>query len=119
VSPETLGVRTAERVHSAMTIAMRADPVAIAAALESPPGGLGVNDLPFLRAARPLTVGFAAALTAVLGIHRYRADPYNRTMCLSCGTPDCRTLHSVAEALAAYGISRPEVRLEQLLGVER
>ncbi|MEV5828476.1 hypothetical protein AB0L25_23240 [Spirillospora sp. NPDC052242] len=87
------------QVRSTMAAAMRADPAALVRLAS------GAADTPtssFLRDARNLTLAASAALTTVLTVHRYGPDPYERLVCLACGTGRCRTVQGVAEALAAY-----------------
>jgi hypothetical protein len=94
-----------QRVHSVMTAAMRADARTIETAL------LGVEDGPldpysreFVREARRLVLACTAALTCVLSAHRPGPGPHGDEVCRRCGTPDCRTLHGVADVLTAYAV---------------
>ncbi|GAA4074564.1 hypothetical protein GCM10022214_34290 [Actinomadura miaoliensis] len=103
--------QTVDQVCSALGTAMRADPDAIASLVES--AGLDDFTAAFLREARSLALGLAAALNTVLGIHRHGRDPHDRDVCMSCGTAKCRTVRGVAEALSAYrvrfsGVDRAE-----------
>lgn len=100
MNPQLLRDQVAERVHAAMLTAMRADPAALARAAEDlrAPG-----DRTLVYRARNLLLATTAALTTVVHIHRYAPDPRDREMCRACGTPDCRTLRGIAEALRAYG----------------
>lgn len=86
------------RVHSAVIAAQRADPQAIAAFVQHPPG-LDPHTRGFLRDARSLAMAYTVALTAVLEGHR----PDGRH-CRACGTLECRTLRRVAGVLAAYSV---------------
>ncbi|RFU39439.1 hypothetical protein DZF91_22480 [Actinomadura logoneensis] len=99
--------QTSERVRSAMTAAMRADPGRLATAAAHLDAA-DVSEAAFVRESRSLVLGLAAALTTVLRIHRPGEDPYGAAMCIGCGTPDCRTVRAVAEVLAAYQV-RPIV----------
>lgn len=103
MTSEALHRQTAERVHSAMTAAMRADADRLTAALSSR-ADLGRFDGAFVREARNLVLALAAALNTVLRVHRRGDDPYGANMCVACGSADCRTLRAVAEALAAYKV---------------
>lgn len=86
------------RVHSAVIAALRADPQAIAASIQDPPG-LDPHTRDFLRDVRGLSMACAVALTAVLEGHR----PDDRN-CLACGVQECQTLRRVGEVLAAYAV---------------
>ena len=91
------------QVQSAMTAAMRADPATLARLATSAAGDRDTATSSFLRDARNLTLAASAALTTVLNVHRHGPDPYERLVCLACGTGRCRTVRGVAEALTAYG----------------
>ncbi|WP_242906949.1 hypothetical protein [Actinomadura terrae] len=86
-------------VHSAMTIAMRADAHAIDAVLVEG-GRLDPRSRKFVGQA----LACGAAMTRVLAAHRPRDDSYGREICLGCGTPDCQTLRGVDHVLAAYSV---------------
>ncbi|MEV5573683.1 hypothetical protein AB0L06_26890 [Spirillospora sp. NPDC052269] len=100
MTPEAVHRQTAERVHSAMAAAMRAEAQRIGAAALN--ARLGRPDADFAREARTLVLALAVALTSVLHVHRRGTDPYGEGMCLSCGSRECRTVRVIAEALAAY-----------------
>jgi hypothetical protein len=96
-----------------MISAMRADPRALDALAERNADGLDPFTLTFLRTGRTLTLATSAALTTVLGAHRYGRDPHERLVCLACGMEACRTVRAVSDVLTAYGvqthpIDRPE-----------
>lgn len=76
----------------AVIAALRADPQAVPAFAQDPPG-LDTQTRDFLRDARSLTMACAVALTAVLESHR----PDGR-QCLACGTP------GVPHAAAGRGV---------------
>ncbi|WP_433151951.1 hypothetical protein ACQPZ8_16395 [Actinomadura nitritigenes] len=113
MSARELRDRTVARVRSTMTTAMRADSRALDTLAERNPDGLDACTLTFLRTGRTLTLATSAALTTILGAHRYGRDPYDRYVCLACGIERCRTVRAVSDVLAAYGIrmypiDRPE-----------
>ena len=91
------------RVHAAMTAAMRADVHSIDAALVQH-GRLDPYSREFVGASRRLVLACTAALTCVLSAHR-PGGPHGREVCRGCGTADCRTLHGVADVLAAYTVT--------------
>lgn len=91
------------RVHAAMTAAMRADVHSIDAALVQH-GRLDPHSREFVAQSRRLVLACTAALTCVLSAHRPGNDQHGRGICQGCGTLDCRTLHGVADVLAAYGV---------------
>ncbi|MFB4295421.1 hypothetical protein [Actinomadura sp. NTSP31] len=94
-----------QRVHSVMTAAMRADARTIdTALLELGDGGLDPYSREFVREARRLVLACTAALTCVLSAHRPGPGPHGDEICRGCGTSDCRTLHGVADVLAAYAV---------------
>jgi hypothetical protein len=98
------------RVRELMTVAMRADPTGIGAALEdlAARGLVDGHTAEFLRRARRLTLAGAAALSAAVGTHRYGTGADGTRTCLNCGTTEpCRTLRRTAEALTAYLGARP------------
>lgn len=86
------------RIHAAAISAMRADPQAVAAFVQDPPG-LDPHTRDFVRDARRLALACTTALVAVL--EEYRPDGRN---CLACGSPECRTLRRVAEVLTAHSV---------------
>ncbi|MFD0683368.1 hypothetical protein [Actinomadura fibrosa] len=104
MSPVALHVQTGERVRSAMTAAMRANPDAIAAALNAGGHVMDAASFQFVQEGRRLVLGLAAALTTVLRVHRYGSDPHGGDMCLGCGRDDCRTVSAVADVLSAYHV---------------
>ncbi|NKZ06286.1 hypothetical protein [Actinomadura latina] len=91
------------QVHAAMTAAMRADVHSIDAALVQH-GRLDPYSREFVGQSRRLVLACTAALTCVLSAHRPGGDPRGREICRGCGTRDCRTLHGVADVLAAYSV---------------
>ncbi|RFS82638.1 hypothetical protein D0T12_24600 [Actinomadura spongiicola] len=91
------------RVHAAMTAAMRADVHAIEAALART-GDLDPYSREFVAGSRRLVLAGTAALTCVLSAHRPGDDPHGGQVCRGCGTRHCRTLHGVADVLAAYTV---------------
>ncbi|MDL4821173.1 hypothetical protein [Actinomadura opuntiae] len=94
-----------QRVHSVMTAAMRADARTIdTALLQLGDGGLDPYSREFVREARRLVLACTAALTCVLSAHRPGAGPGGDEICRGCGTSGCRTLHGVADVLAAYAV---------------
>lgn len=97
--------RVHQRVRSAMAAAMRADDRAIHGLVAEPGGaGLDPHTRAFVREARRLTLACTAALTCVLAAHRPGSDPTGAPICRGCGTAECRTLHGVADVLAAYSV---------------
>ncbi|TYK43416.1 hypothetical protein [Actinomadura decatromicini] len=104
---------TVARVRSAMTAAMRTDPYALDQLVEAGTGALDPSSASFVRAARTLTLGTSAALTAVLNVHRYKPDARDNLACAACGIGGCRTVRGISDVLAAYGlrddpVDRPE-----------
>ncbi|GLZ15577.1 hypothetical protein Acsp04_58120 [Actinomadura sp. NBRC 104425] len=97
-----------QRVHACVSTALRADPDAINAAVTHLVGHLDPHSRHLLRNARPLVLGCATALIAVLEAHRPQTDPSGRQVCRACRTPECPTLHRVAQVMAVHG-SRPIV----------
>ncbi|CNF75281.1 Uncharacterised protein [Mycobacterium tuberculosis] len=91
------------RVHAAMTAAMRADVHSIDAALVQH-GRLDPYSREFVAQSRRLVLACTAALTCVLSAHRPGGDGHRQQICQGCGTRDCRTLHGVADVLAAYTV---------------
>ena len=88
-----------------MTTAMRADPHAIDSFIgEAVQGRLDSYSCGLVREARRLVLACGAGLDAVLTVHRPGCDPHGHEICLGCGTPDCRTLRRVSDALAAYAV---------------
>ncbi|MEU9023331.1 hypothetical protein [Actinomadura sp. NPDC048394] len=96
--------RTVARVRSTMTTAMRADPHALDALAEHNADGLDAFTLPFLRTARTLMLATSAALSTIITAHRFGRDPYDRMVCLACGTEHCRTVRAISDVLTAYDI---------------
>jgi hypothetical protein len=97
--------RLRRRVDAVMTTAMRSDPHAVDAFLvELGDRLLDDHSRSLVREARRLVLACGAGLNAVLIAHRPGTDPYGHEICLGCGTPDCRTLGRVSEALAAYAV---------------
>ncbi|NEA24762.1 hypothetical protein [Actinomadura bangladeshensis] len=91
------------RVHAAMTAAMRADVHSIDAALVQQ-GRLDPHSCEFVAQSRRLVLACTAALTCVLSVHHPGGGRRGRQFCQGCGTLDCRTLHGVADVLAAYSV---------------
>ncbi len=91
------------RVHAAMTAAMRADVHSIDATLVQH-GRLDPYSREFVAQSRRLVLACTAALTCVLSAHRPGGDGHGKQICQGCGTRDCRTLHGVADVLAAYTV---------------
>lgn len=97
--------RVHQRVHAMMTAAMRADPRTVDTALLAiGDGGLDPCSREFVREARRLVLACTAALTCVLSAHRPGPGPRGDEICRGCGTSWCRTLHGVADVLAAYAV---------------
>ncbi|TMQ98958.1 hypothetical protein ETD83_18745 [Actinomadura soli] len=101
-----------QRVHAAMTAAMRADVLAIDAELVQR-GGLDPYSREFVGGSRRLVLACTAALSCVLAAHRPGRAPEGGGICRGCGTRECRTLHGVNHVLAAYtvqpgGVDRAE-----------
>ncbi|MGH3239771.1 MAG: hypothetical protein ACRDNL_05285 [Spirillospora sp.] len=97
-----------QRVHAAMTTAMRADVHAIDAALVQN-GMLDPSSREFVGGSRRLVLACTAALMCVLAAHRPGRDSAGSPICGGCGTLDCRTLHGVAHVLAAYTVQQGTV----------
>jgi hypothetical protein len=95
-------VQVRQRVHSAMTAAMRADP----AALDQGASDLEIDPYSreFVRRSRGLALACGAALSAVLAVHRPGTDAHGQERCRVCGTPYCHTLRSISVVLTAYAI---------------
>ena len=94
-----------QRVHSAMSVAMRADDRAIDTFVtEVGESRLDPHTRRFVREARRLTLACTAALTCVLSAHRPGDDPYGAPICRGCGTFECRTLRGLVDILAAYAV---------------
>ncbi|WP_149263775.1 hypothetical protein [Actinomadura sp. K4S16] len=92
-----------QRVHAAMTAAMRADPHSIDAALVQA-GSLDRSSQEFIAQARRLVLACTAALTCVLSAHRPGEGAHGEPVCRGCGTRECRTLRGLAHVLAAYSV---------------
>ncbi|TDD75128.1 hypothetical protein [Actinomadura rubrisoli] len=113
MSARDLRERTVAQVRSTMAVAMRADPHALDRLAGNAAGALDASTLSFVREARTLALAVSAALTTVLGVHRYGRDPYDRMICMACGIERCHTIHAVSHVLAAYAVQpghvdRPE-----------
>lgn len=93
-----------QRVHSALTDAMRADPDAIATSVTEAIGTLDPHSREFLRNARRLVLACATGLVAVLEAHRPAPSPSGGQVCRSCGAAACPTLRRVAEVLAVHAV---------------
>ncbi|MBO2457181.1 hypothetical protein [Actinomadura violacea] len=105
-------IQVHQRVHSVMTAAMRADARTIDTVLLSlGDGPLAPYSREFVREAQRLVLACTAALTCMLSAHRPGAGPRGDEICRGCGTSDCRTLHGVADVLAAYAVRRTHHRM--------
>lgn len=104
-TPAEIHHQVRQRVHAAMTVAMRADLAVLGSVLAEPKDErLGPYDLDLLRESRRLVLGCGAALLAVLEAHRTMPDPYGQEICAGCGIARCRTLIRVDDVLAAYAV---------------
>jgi hypothetical protein len=79
--------RMAAQVQSMMTVAMRADPAALAVRAGElvGRGELDPHSAGFVREARQLVLCGGAALLSVLEAHRPGTDPYGEEICTGCG----------------------------------
>ncbi|MEV4251691.1 hypothetical protein AB0J52_00835 [Spirillospora sp. NPDC049652] len=111
-TPDDSHARLAQYVHSAGTLAVRADQLALARTGHRlvADGTLDQASAEFLQRAPRTVIVLAAALHAVLDLHRPTSGSSDAEAgCCACGTSEaaaCRTLERMTEVLTAHQMDR-------------